>query len=92
MGRLTRKIMLTAAAAVMLGGGGTSAALAAGTTNTGSVTSTASTTNTASVTRSAQGAVTSVPQCSVQDLSASLRGLQIRSGYHAGFILTLTNC
>jgi hypothetical protein len=91
MGRLTRKIMFTVAAAVMLGSAGTGAALAASTTNTGSVTSTASTTNTAIVTRSAPGAVTSVPRCAAQDLSASLHGLQIRSGYHVGFILTLTN-
>jgi hypothetical protein len=91
MGRLTRKIMLTVAAAVMLGSAGTSAALAASTTNTGSTTSTASTTNIASVTRSAPEAATSVPRCSAQDLSASLHGAQIGSGYHVGFILTLTN-
>jgi len=88
MGRLTRKIMLTAAAAVMLGGAGTGAALAASTTGTAT---TASTTNTASITRSAPPAATSVPRCSAQNLSASLHGAQIGRGYHVGFILTLTN-
>jgi hypothetical protein len=91
MGRLTRKIMLTVAAAVMLGSAGTSAALAASTTNAGSTTKTASTTNTASVKRSALEAAASVPRCYPQDLSASLHGAQIGSGYHVGFILTLTN-
>ena len=88
MGRLTRKIMLTAAAAVMLGSAGTSSALAASTTGTAS---TASATNTASVTRSAPQAATSVPRCSAQELSASLHGAQIGRGYRVGFILTLTN-
>ena len=86
MGRLARKIMLTAAAAVMLGSAGTSAALAASSTA-----NTASATNITSLTRSAPQAARSVPRCSAQDLSASLHGAQIGRGYHVGFILTLTN-
>lgn len=91
MSRLTRKIMLTVAAAVMLGSAGTGAALAAGTANADTATRTASTANTASVTRSAPETAASVPRCYPQNLSASLHGLEIGTGYRVGFILTLTN-
>ena len=36
-------------------------------------------------------ALSPAPRCDAQDLSASLHGLQIASGYRGGFILTLTN-
>jgi len=45
----------------------------------------------AATSTSAAAAVSSVPRCNPRDLSASLHGAQIGRGYHAGFILTLTN-